>query len=221
METRIRVIFYHQSAIGNGFGDSATRRRAMKRLILSLVLVVCLAAGANAQGMLALFSDTENHQCHLNLGIGEIGNVHLMYVRGDGPRLGQGYEFKLLKSSSGSDILSPTWPASIILTLGSIETGISLCSAECFPDEDYVSLGTIPVMNVSDPDTFTVEIVPDPLQVPQHAIVITECLAGAPIYIVVPGGAFVFNGGCYSPLEPFGPLGVEETTWGAIKELYR
>jgi hypothetical protein len=51
--------------------------------------------------------------------------------------------------------------------------------------------------------------------------VILECADEYPIYIVLPGGAFVFNGGCYSPLEPFGPLGVEETTWGAIKELYQ
>jgi len=194
----------------------------MKNLLLSIVLVVCLAAGANAQqGMLALFSDTESHECHLNLGMGQIGNLYLMYVRGDGPRLGNAYEFKLLKSSSGSAILSPTWPSSIIITIGAVETGISLCAAECFPDGDYVSLGTIPVMNVSDPDTFTVAIVPDPEQVPQHAIVILECRAELPIYVVLPGGAFVFNGGCYSPLEPYGPLGVEETTWGAIKELYQ
>jgi hypothetical protein len=194
----------------------------MKNLLLSLVLVACLAAGANAQqGMLALFSDTESHECHLDLGMGQIGNLYLMYVRGDGPRLGNAYEFKLLRSSSGSAILPPTWPSSIVLSLGAVETGISLCAAECFPDEDYVSLGTIPIMNVSDPDTFTVVVVADPEQVPQHAIVILECADEYPIYIVLPGGAFVFNGGCYSPLEPFGPLGVEETTWGAIKELYQ
>lgn len=194
----------------------------MKNLLLSIVLVACLAAGANAQqGMLALFSDTENHECHLDVGIGEIGNLYLMYVRGDGPRLGQAYEFKLLKSSSGSAILPPTWPSSIVITLGTVETGISLCAAECFPDEDYVYLGTIPVMNVSDPDTFTAEIVPDPEQVPQHAIVILECEADYPIYIVLPGGAFVFNGGCYSPLDPFGAVATKETSWGAIKELYR
>ena len=194
----------------------------MKNMLLSLVLVASLAAGANAQqGMLALFSDTESHECHLNLGMGQIGNLYLMYVRGDGPRLGQGYEFKLLKSSSGSAILPPTWPSSIIIMLGAVETGISLVAAECFPDEDYVSLGTIPVMNVSDPDTFTVAVVPDPEQVPEHAIVIAECDDEHPLYIALPGGAFVFNGGCYSPLEPYGPLGVEETTWGAIKELYQ
>jgi hypothetical protein len=194
----------------------------MKNVLLSLVLVACLAAGANAQqGMLALFSDTESHQCHMTLGTYQTGNLYLMYVRGDGPRMGNAYEFKLLKSSAGSAILTPIWPESIVLTLGAVETGISLSAAECFPDEDCVSLGTIPVMNVSDPDTFTVEVVPDPEQIPQHAIVIVECEAEYPIYIALPGGAFVFNGGCYSPLEPFGPLGVEETTWGAIKELYR
>jgi|WetSurMetagenome_2_1015567.scaffolds.fasta_scaffold22934_2 hypothetical protein len=194
----------------------------MKNLLLSLALVVILAAGANAQqGMLALFSDTEHHECHSNVGIGGIGNLYLMYVRGDGPRMGQGYEFKLLKSSAGSAILQPSWPSSIILSLGAVETGISLVAAECFPAADYVSLGTIPVLNVSDPDTFTVEIVPDPQQVPQHAIVIAECETGYPLYIALPGGAFVFNGGCYSPLNPFGPVAVKDTTWGAIKELYR
>ena len=194
----------------------------MKNLLMSLALVACLAAGANAQqGMLALYSDTEHHECYANVGVFEIGNLYLTYVRGDGPRLGQGYEFKLLKSSSDCAFLPPTWPSNIILTIGSIETGISLVSAECFPDGDYVALGTIPVMNISDPDTFTVAIVPDPEQIPQQAIVIAVCTPENDLSIVLPGGAFVFNGVCYSPLEPFGPLGVEETTWGSIKELYR
>jgi len=197
----------------------------MKNLLLSVALVACLAAGANAHsGMLALFSDTENHQCHAALGTYQTGNLYLMYVRGDGPSMGPGYEFKLLKSTSLAIFLSPTWPSNIIteIIIGTIETGISLVTweAECFPDQAYVPLGTIPVMNIADPDTFTVRVVPDPQQVPEHAIVIALCAPDWPLHIVS-GGTFVFNGVCLDPLYPYGALATKETTWGAIKELYR
>ena len=58
----------------------------MKNLLLSIALVACLATGTNAHsGMIALFSDTENHECHAALGTYQTGNLYLMYVRGDGP----------------------------------------------------------------------------------------------------------------------------------------
>jgi len=193
----------------------------MKSLLFSLVLSVCLAAGANAhQGMLALFADTNNHECHTALGVGQIGNLNLAYVRGDGPFLGPAYEFKLLKSTSGALFMEPIWPSEIVLIIGTIETGISLTAAACFTFQDCVSLGTIPIYNLSDPDTFTVEVVPDPGQVPQHALVILKCDPQYSIYPVA-GGMFVFNAGCHSPEDPFGVVSTKETTWGAIKELYR
>ncbi len=193
----------------------------MKNLLLSLVLSVCLVGGANAhQGMLAIFADTDSQDCHTALGVGQIGNLYLTYVRGDGPFLGPAYEFKLLESSPGVIFLAPTWPSSIVLTIGTVETGISLTAATCFPFEDYVSLGTIPVMNVSDPDTFTVEVVADPGQVSEHALVISKCDPQYSLYVVT-GGTFVFNAGCHSPQNPFGRVSTRATTWGAIKELYR
>jgi len=194
----------------------------MKNLLLSIALVACLAAGANAHtGMIALFSDTENHECHAALGAFQTGNLHLMYVRGDGPRMGNAYEFRLLKSTPYAVFLPPVWPSSIIIPVifGTIETGISLCSADCFPDQAYVPLGTIPVMNVADPDTFTVRVVPDPATQPQ-AILIVECNRSRSLY-VVSGGTFVFNGECQTPNDPYGALAVKATSWGAIKELYR
>jgi hypothetical protein len=193
----------------------------MKSLLLSIVLAVCLAASANAhQGMLALFADTNNHECYTALGVGQIGNLYLMYVRGDGPRMGPAYEFKLLRSTSGAVFLFPTWPSEITLTLGTVEGGLSLTAASCFPDLDYVPLGTIPIMNISDPDTFTVKVVLDPGQVPQHVIAILKCDPVRTLY-AVPGGMFVFNAGCNSPLDPFAVVATKPTTWGAVKDLYR
>jgi hypothetical protein len=197
----------------------------MKNLLLSIVLVASLAAGANAHtGVIVLYSDTNDHECYRTLGAFQTGNVYLMYDRGDGPRMGPAYEFRLLKSTSSAIFLSPIWPSNIMteIALGTIETGISLMTsgAECFPDQPYVSLGTIPVMNIADPDTFTVRVVPDPQQIPEHAIVILECAQSWPIH-VVSGGTFVFNAGCSSPMDPFGALATRETTWGAMKELYR
>ena len=82
-----------------------------------------------------------------------------------------------------------------------------------------MSLGTIPVMNIADPDTFTVKVVPDPATQPQ-AILIVECNSSHSLY-VVSGGTFVFNGECATPNDPYGALAAKATTWGAIKELYR
>jgi hypothetical protein len=195
----------------------------VKRLLLSIVLVACLAAGASAHnGMLALFSGSEHIDCFKAIGTYQTAPIQLWYARGDGPYLGQGVEFKLLKSSPAAVFFAPTWAPAILtdIIMGTIETGISLISQTCFPAGDYIYIGTIPVFNISDPDTFTVKVVPDPQQVPEHAIVIALCLPYAPLY-VVQGGTFVFNGGCYSPLDPFGTVAVKETTWGAIKELYR
>jgi hypothetical protein len=218
--------YIHFSGINHkqrSVGDLVIRRCVMKHLLISFVLVACLAAGANAHsGMFALFADTNNQECHANVGVGQTASLYLVYVRGDGPQMGQGYEFKLLRSSAGTVFLQPTWPSSVLaeIALGTIETGISLFSVDCFPNQDYTSLGTIPIMNVSDPDTFTVQVVPDPEQVPEHAIVFTTCEPYPSIY-VVSGGTFVFNAGCHTPEDPFGVLAVKETTWGAIKELYR
>jgi len=192
----------------------------MKNLLLSVALVACLAAGANAHsGMLALFSDTENHQCQAALGTYQTGNLYLMYVRGDGPRMGNAYEFRLLKSTSMAVFMAPVWPT-IVPPLGTIEAGISIVAPECFPDQAYVSLGTIPIMNIADPDTFTVKVVEDPTMLPPRGVVILKCDAYGTMYYVS-GGTFVFNGVCLDPLYPYGALATKETSWGAIKELYR
>jgi hypothetical protein len=194
----------------------------MKNLLLSLVLVACLAAGANAHtGMLVLYSDTNSHECSTTLGAFQTGNLYLMYDRGEGPRMGRAYEFKLLRSSTGTIFLPPTWPSNVLadIAIGTIETGISLVSATCFPDLGYVPLGTIPVMNIADPDTFTVKVVRDPTAIDQ-AVLILKCDLHDTIYYVS-GGTFVFNAGCATPEDPFGVVAVKETTWGAIKELYR
>ncbi len=195
----------------------------MKNLLLSIVLTACLATGSHAHnGMLALYSDPGHVDCFKPIGTFQTAPVYLWYVRGQGPYLGQAVEFKLLRSSANTVFLSPTWTPTILkdLIMGTIETGISLVSQECFPAGDYNYIGMIPLFNIADPDTFTVRVVPDPQQVPEHAIVITLCLPLAPVY-VVQGGTFVFNGPCYEPLDPWGTVAVKETTWGAIKELYR
>jgi hypothetical protein len=74
-------------------------------------------------------------------------------------------------------------------------------------------------MNIADPDTFTVKVVPDPTTQPQ-AILIVKCDARRSTY-VLSGGTFVFNAGCASPQDPFGVVAAKKTTWGTIKELYR
>jgi hypothetical protein len=134
--------------------------------------------------------------------------------------MGKAYEFKLLKSTPLAVFLTPTWPSQVSVTLGTLEGGISVTSPSCFPDQPYVSLGTIPIINIADPDTFTVKVVPDPEEISNHAIVILKCDPSNSIYVVT-GGTFVFNGGCHSPEDPYGTIAVEGSTWGGIKELFR
>lgn len=196
----------------------------MKRLLFSLfAMVLCAGAAAAHDGMIGLFADAEATDCDGNVGKCHSGSMYLMYVRGNGPEIAQCVEFKLLKSSECVQFLDPVW-AGNSLTIGTMETGISICihvgDSWCSGGETVSYLGTIGVANFSDPDTFAVSVVKNPRCQPP-AINVAECASGFPIHEVI-GGTFIFNGRCHSPENPFAfSVAVRETTWGALKNLYR
>lgn len=196
----------------------------MRRFVFCTLFVLFLAGPAAAHdGAIALFSDMAATDCDAVCLPGSAVELYLFYVRGEGPRSGNCFEFRLLSSSDGAILLDPVWPDNYVLHIGGIETGISVCHKYgtvadwCAPDEALVYIGAIPVMNAGDADSFTVTVVDDPTREWDPAILVIECAPGAPVYHVM-GGTFVFNGYCSDALDPVGgPVGVRESTWGAIK----
>jgi hypothetical protein len=196
----------------------------MKRLLCSALFILLCAGGALAHdGMIALFADMEATDCDANISKCHSESLYLMYVRGSGPEIANCVEFKLLKSTSGAAFLDPVWSGNS-LTIGTIETGISICfevgNPWCSGSDNVVYIGTIGVANFSDPDTFSVSVVDNPRLDPP-AINVAKCELGYPIHRVI-GGTFIFNGRCNSPENPYAwNIAVHETTWGALKNLYR
>ena len=196
----------------------------MKRLLFSVLLALLCAGGASAHdGMIALFADMEATDCDASISKCHAVPLYLMYVRGSGPEIAQCVEFKLLKSTEGAEFLDPVW-AGNSLTIGTIETGISICihvgDSWCSGSESVSYIGTISAVNFSDPDTFSVSVVANPKTQPP-AINVAECQPGFPIHEVI-GGTFIFNGRCHSPENPFAwNVAVRATTWGALKNLYQ
>ena len=189
-------------------------------MVLALFIT---AAGANAcDGMLSLFSDQSGGNCAATIGFCEPVPLYLMYIRGTGPQIAAGAAFRLLKSTADAMFLEPQWPGDN-LSFGSLEGGMDVVfhtelGGWCSGSASVAYIGTIPVVNFADPDTFTVTVVEQPTY---PGIFVLECKPSYPMYRVT-GGTFVFNGRCKSPEDPFGEhVAVAASSWGAIKNLYR
>jgi len=188
----------------------------MKKLAMSALFVMLLFGSAGAHnGALSLYTDATIQICNSDIASFETDTIRMYYVRGSGPDLGNAVEFMLAASSVDALFLGTEWNSQINVTLGDILTGISLTAPQCMgANEAVVYIGSIYVMYTGfafPPETFYVTVKKDPTADPP-GIFITECVPGNPIRTVL-GGEFVFNGSC----NP----GVKETSWGAIKELYR
>ena len=188
----------------------------MKKLAMSALFVMLLFGSAVAHnGALSLYTDASITVCNMNIGSFETDTIRMYYVRGSGVDLGQACEFSLAASTADALFLGTEWNSQIVLTFGDILTGISLTGSQCLgANESVVYIGAIYVMYTGfafPPETFTVMVKEHPTTQPP-AINITQCIPGNPIVSVL-GGTFVFNGSC----NP----GVKETSWGAIKSLYK
>ena len=187
----------------------------MKKLALSGLLVIMLFGSALAHnGALSLYIlDQTVLICNKDIGFLENAIISLYYIKDLGDDLGKAVEFKLLSSDPSGIFIGETWSTQITATLGDVDNGISLAASTCMgPGEDVVFIGDITVFYSNfTPTTFTVRVVDHPTTQPP-GIFITLCDAGNTLQSVL-GGTFVFNGSC----NP----GVQPTSWGAIKELYR
>ncbi len=186
----------------------------MRSLTLGILFVMVLGAPAFAHnGALSLYTDSGIGDCDLTSGMFVTDTIQLFYVRGSGPEMGNAAQFRIEKSSEMVLFTpDPEWTPLVNLTIGDIQSGIAITAAACLGSGmNIVYLGNIYVFNMTELGMFTVKVVAYPLSVPP-AINITICDPGQTVYSVL-GGTFVFNGTCNPATE--------ETSWGAIKSLYR
>ncbi len=185
----------------------------MKKLVLSVLLIMFVAVNGFAhEGTIGLYIDETLSDCDATLGTA-VFDLNLYYWKDQGLDLGNACEFRLVLSSPMAFFQDPTWADNIDLTLGSITTGISLTGTTCLGSGlNVVYLGTIPIFNVGDTDTFYVRVVNHPTAYPNPSIFVTVCDENQTKREVL-GGWFIFNGTCNVESEP--------KCWGAIKNLYR
>ncbi len=187
----------------------------MRKLAMSALFVALLCGSAFAHtGALSLYTDQTITVCSSPITSYESDTIRMYYVRDAGPDLGNAVEFLLEETSGGLVVfLGYEWNSQIQVTLGDPTTGISLTASQCLgTNEPIVYIGAISLMYLGFGGPFTINVKPDPNAQPP-AILITECVPGVWPMREVLGGMFVYNGSC----NP----GVTETSWGAIKELYR
>jgi hypothetical protein len=188
----------------------------MKKLAMSALFVILLVGTAAAHnGALSLYTDATISACNMDIASFQTDTIRMYYVRGSGPNLGKAVEFRLEASTIDALFLGTEWNSQIVVTLGDITNGMSITASQCLGgDASVVYIGSIFVMYTGfafPAETFTVMVKENPTAQPP-AINITICDPDNTLYAVL-GGTFVFNGSC----NP----GVKETSWGAIKQLYK
>jgi len=180
-------------------------------LLAVLIAIFSVSAAAAHNGAISLYENAGLTDCDAYLQMFATDTVRVYYVRGQGPELGRSAEFMIDLSTTNALLTPPpVWTGSIILTVGLVESGIYLESSSCLGlGQNVVYLGMIFVLNVGEYGTFYLSVVPHPAS---GAIRIGLC-DEANTKVSVLGGSFIFNGSCN--------IGVQETSWGAIKALYR
>jgi len=106
--------------------------------------------------------------------------------------------------------------AGITVELGTLAGGISVAFGEGLCQREWVNLYQLTCVVLSPtPITQKVDIIPHPGTLPTPAYQFANCLPGYPIEPCIYITPLYL---CWTP-DP-GPLGVEQTNWGAIKSLF-
>lgn len=186
----------------------------MRKMTLAALFVVLLAGSAFAHnGAISLYTDGSLGDCDLTINPFEDTPIGVFYVRGTGYEMGKAAEF-MCQLSDASAIFSaaPIWANEILLTLGTIDTGITITGSACLGvGLDVVHLGTIYVMSFGVSE-FNCRVVAHPVS---GGILITRCNDNNDIASVL-GGTFIFS----ATPNSCNPA-VNTATWGTIKALYK
>lgn len=188
----------------------------MRKMTLVGLLVLLVAGSVSAHnGALNLYyyKDLSFTDCDHPISAFMTDTINLYYIRDLGYDMGNAAEFMgVLSDVNAIFTPPPTWSSQLPLTLGTLETGISLTGTACLGvSEPVVFLGEIYVLSFGASE-FTFRIVNHPVS---NGIFITRC---NPAQDVVPvlGGTFVFSNND-NACDP----GVKSATWSAIKSLYK
>ena len=98
----------------------------MRSLLIIACCVVLMNSHAQAHdGVLALFTDQDADACETELGIYEMKDIFLFFIRGEGPEMGKICRFRLSCSSADVAFVTPEFLPEIS-TIGDVSSGISL-----------------------------------------------------------------------------------------------
>ncbi len=186
----------------------------MKKLSMTLLVLVALTAGTMAhEGSIGLYTDTSHDDCDADLTPYTNAPITIMYYKSDGGPDGiTGAEFKL--SVPSGIIISNFDPSpQVSVTLGDIGTGLAVAYSGCTGGgEDYTLIGTVYVMAMGTTPAQMQILASDQITTAPFTPRVSICDETHSIVGVL-GGWFTTPDGTCS-------VGTEETTWGAIKEMY-
>jgi hypothetical protein len=185
--------------------------KIMKRFSILFLIVLFLCAGARAhEGMIALFTDHDHDDVDNVIELYEIRDIYLYYVRGYGPEIIGGFQFRFLVSSQDVLVMNPEFPPEC-MAVGDVTTCMGVVGYEnlctLWGPTDAIYLGTIPVINYGEDGPFTISVVQPLLPGDPGAdvrLVVLRCEQGFPQHDVL-GDLYQFNGsydGIETPTPP-------------------
>jgi len=187
----------------------------MKRLTMTALILLALTTGALAhEGSIGMYTDVSATDCDMTFGPFVTANITIMYYRSDsGPDGITAAEFKVDVPAGMMAIQSFTPSPDVSVTLGDISTGIACSYAGCTgTGSDYTLVGTLAVLPmVATPIQIRV-LASNNITWPPYSPRVSICEGSRPIVSVL-GGWFTGPDGTCS-------VGTEESTWGAIKDMY-
>jgi hypothetical protein len=179
----------------------------MNKLLVILLVTIAPMEGALAQGgCIAIYSDSMMTSCCADIPPYGVVDLYLFYIREEGPELGPFFEFRIKSTTDDMYFLDPEFAAGCEYA-GMYSKGFHVLSDACLDSGSAHSyLGKIPVLNMGDPDTFTISIEGSTYPNQEPAIFVSYCGRYDNRYPVC-GGSFLFNGThteCYPacPIRP-------------------
>lgn len=188
----------------------------MKRLSLVIALLVVVSSAAFAhEGSLGLYTSQAGTDCDATFLPYVAQDVYMVYYRSDaGPDGIRAAEFKVEYPVGVVILQTPVWSPSVSVTLGTIDAGISVSFTGCTgAGQTYLYVGRVPVM--------ALVAAPFMLRVGTSGAVIEEPFS--PRVAICDTQATIVGvlGGFFSAPEGTCDTAVEDTSWGAIKGMYR
>ena len=198
------------------------------KLLLSLCLILCLAAGAafGQAGLISVFSDPGGTSCQF-IDTPGVTNLYVVHVNTPGATAGQ---FAICEGAGFTcDYLAETYPFPTVI--GNTRTGITVGYGGC-QASPILMVTMLYICDGSSLSCSTVEVIPDPAEVTGE-VVVTDCVVPFPNKLTAAAGRIITNPtidcNCLAnasltiassnPCTP--PLATQKSTWGSVKALYR